>query len=61
MSSPKAHAVAVISEQPDDATYDEILKELAFDLMVQRGLADARSGRTLSHEEMACRLESWQK
>jgi len=51
----------VIEEQPDDATYDEILRELAFARAVERGLADAREGRTLSNEEMGRRIRLWQR
>jgi predicted transcriptional regulator len=29
--------------------------------MVERGLADARAGRTLSHDEMKQTIESWRK
>ena len=51
----------VIEAQPDDATYDEILRELAFERMVQRGLDDARHGRTLDNSEMERRIRSWRK
>lgn len=37
--------VEVIEAQPDDATCEELLRELAFRRMVDRGLEDARSGR----------------
>lgn len=50
----------LIEDQPDDATYEEILKELAFANMVERGLADAREGRVISNEEMGQRIRSWQ-
>ena len=52
---------AVIDDQPDDATYDEILRELTFERMVQRGLADSLAGRTIPHEEMDKRIRSWRK
>jgi len=51
----------VIEAQPDDASYDEILRELAFERMVERGLADARAARTISNEEMGNRIKLWQK
>ena len=38
----------VIDSQPDDATYEEILRELAFERMVERGLLDSREGRVIS-------------
>jgi len=51
----------LIEQQPDDATYEEILRELAFAGMVERGLADARQGRTVSNEEMGKRIRLWQR
>jgi predicted transcriptional regulator len=49
----------IIRSQPDDATYDEILKELAFERMIDRGLEDTRRGRTLSDAEMRERISTW--
>ena len=57
----KEQMKAVIEAQPDDATYDEILRELAFGRMVDRGLADSREGRVLSNEEMGKRIRQWRK
>ena len=51
----------VVLSQPDDATYDEIIRELAFERMVDRGLNDVRSGSVISHEKMAGRIKTWQK
>ncbi len=51
----------VIDSQPDDATYEEILRELAFERMVERGLMDSRVGRVISDGEMGRRFRSWQK
>ena len=42
----------IIEEQPEDATYEEIIRELAFAAMVDRGLKDARQKRFISNEEM---------
>ncbi|MGH7412389.1 MAG: hypothetical protein ACREJ6_15190 [Candidatus Methylomirabilis sp.] len=60
MSSPKARILQIIQEQPEDSSYDEILRELAFARMVERGLADSDAGRTISHEEMGRRIRTWQ-
>ena len=49
----------VIEAQPDDASYEEIMRELAFERMVERGLADVRAGRSVSHEEALRRIRSW--
>ena len=49
----------VIQDQPGDSSYDEILRELAFNLMVQRGLVDSDEGRTISNEEVQRRIRTW--
>ncbi len=61
MLSVKEKMKEVIDAQPADATYDEILRELAFEKMVERGLADSCAGRVLDNDEMAARILSWQK
>lgn len=50
----------LVETQPDDASYDEILRELSFERMVERGLADAHSGRVISNDEMGKRIRRWQ-
>jgi predicted transcriptional regulator len=61
MANAKEKMTEIIHQQPDDSSYDEILRELAFARMVERGLEDSRSGRTISNEEMNRRIQSWQK
>jgi predicted transcriptional regulator len=52
--------IHLIQEQPDDSSYDELLRELAFARMVDRGLADSDAGRTIDHAEMKrAVLSSW--
>lgn len=51
----------VIQSQPEDATYEEIMRELAFERMVARGLTDSRDGRHISDEDMERRIRTWQK
>jgi ribosomal protein S3AE len=60
MSSVKARMVEVIREQPEDATYEEIMRELAFERMVARGIEDVRAKRVISNEDMQGRIGSWQ-
>lgn len=55
----KERILAVVDEQPDDSSYDEILHELAFIRMIDRGLADADAGRVVSHDDMKRRLDAW--
>ena len=57
----KEKIAKVVLSQPDDASYDEIMRELAFERMVDCGLEDVRAGRVISNDEMACRIRTWQK
>jgi len=61
MATAKDELTKLIQDQPDDSSYDEILRELAFNLMVQRGLMDSDEGKTISNKEMGRRIRSWQK
>ncbi|MBI4793558.1 MAG: hypothetical protein HY789_12715 [Deltaproteobacteria bacterium] len=60
MQTVKEKITEVVMAQPDDATYEEIMRELAFARMIERGLLDARSERVISDEEMAHRIRTWQ-
>ena len=61
MASAKEEMSKIVQEQPDDSSYDEILRELAFARMIERGLEDSQSGRTISDKEMSRRIKSWCK
>ena len=61
MSMPKQKMKEVIDAQPDDASYDEIIRGLAFERMIERGLKDVKNGRVISNEEMGHRIKTWQK
>jgi len=49
----------LVDAQPDDASYDEILRELSFKRMVDRGLKDVREEKTIANEEMGKRIRLW--
>ena len=51
----------ILEKQPDDNSYDEILRELAFKRMVDSGLSDYAQSKILSNEEMNKKIQSWQK
>ncbi len=61
MISVKEKMNKIIQEQPDDSSYDEILREIAFNRMIEKGLADSNSNRTISNEEMKHRIKTWQQ
>ena len=61
MSKAKLQLARLIQEQPEDSSFEEIVREMAFSLMVQRGLKDSDQGKTISNEEMKHRIRTWQK
>ena len=61
MSTANEELTRLIQGQPEDSSPEEIVRELAFHLMVERGLADSNAKRTVSNEEMERRIRSWQK
>jgi hypothetical protein len=50
----------IVEMQPDDASFDAILRELAFERIIGRGLSDVRNGRVISDDEMGRRIRQWQ-
>ena len=57
--SPRSIIRTIVENQPEDASYDEIMRELAFDRMVERGLQDVRANRTVGSDEAAQKIRSW--
>ncbi len=61
MSNIKDKMTKIIQSQPEDASYEEIMRELAFERMIERGLKDSRMGRVISNDEMKRRIKTWRK
>jgi predicted transcriptional regulator len=61
LQTSKEKIAKIVMAQPEDASYDEIIRKLAFARMVDSGLKDVRSGRVISNDEMASRIKTWQK
>ncbi len=51
--------LGLVRDLPEDDSYDEILRELAFVRMVDRGLADAEKDRTIETQELRRRVWQW--
>lgn len=60
MPTAKEDLGQLIAQQPDDSSYEELVRELAFSVMVRRGLKDSDAGRTISNEDMRGRIHTWQ-
>ncbi len=61
MSTVKETMTNVIAMQPEDSSYDEILRELAFACMVKRGLSDSDAGRAVTENDVKRKIDSWRK
>jgi predicted transcriptional regulator len=59
MQTPKDAVVEIVQGLPDDSSYDEILRELVLNRMIERGIADADAGRVISDEDMERTIDSW--
>lgn len=60
-STAKERMIRILQEQPDHSSYDDLLRELAFARMIERGIADSDSGRVIDSEEVAQQIETWAK
>lgn len=60
MTTVKEQMSRIINAQPEDSSYEEILRELAFARMVDRGLRDSDAGCTIGNQEMHARIRQWQ-
>jgi hypothetical protein len=60
MSTAKEEFAKLIEAQPDDSSSEVIVRELAFHVMVQRGLADSDADRIISNQEIRHRIRKWQ-
>ena len=61
LSTVKEIMTKIINEQPEDTTFEEIMRELFFELMIEKGLEDSRKGRIISNEKMNHLIRSWQR
>lgn len=60
MATAKEQMSRIIEAQSEDSSYDELLRELAFTRMIERGLSDSDTRKTVSNETMHERMRSWQ-
>jgi hypothetical protein len=59
--STREHAIKTLEALPADADFDSILKEIAFERMINKGLQDSLHGRTISSEKLRSEIQSWFK
>ena len=61
MATAKEQITQLIQQLPDDSSYDEIVRELAFHAMIERGLKSSDEERTISNDQMRARINTWLK
>jgi hypothetical protein len=59
--SAKSRIIEIVQQQPETSSFDDILPELAFARMIERGLADADAGRVVPHDVVVRESKTWPK
>ncbi len=59
MIQAKVKAKNIIDNLPDDISTDEIIHELLLDKMIDAGIKDSQSGKTISNQEMSDIIKKW--
>lgn len=57
--TPKQQMLALLQNQPEDSSFEELFRELACRCSVQKGLQDVEEGRTVSNEDALKQIKSW--
>jgi predicted transcriptional regulator len=57
--SNKDVAIEAIRQLPEQASFEEIAEEVAILAGIRRGEKDADAGRTIPHDEVKKRLQTW--
>ena len=60
LQTAKEQMIDVLRRQPDDSSYEELLRELAFERMVERGLDELDRGQFVTHEAVLTEMKSWE-
>ena len=61
MVTAKEELKELLEQQPEDSSKEELVRELAFHVMIERGLDDSDAGRIVSNDEMGRRIRAWSK
>jgi len=55
----KQHAIHVIEELPDDATWDDVLERINFVAAVRKAILEADKGEGIPHERILEEYAAW--
>jgi hypothetical protein len=59
MQRAKDHALSIIQNLPDTASYEDILYEIEFHREIAEGKDQIKHGASITHEEAMERLKKW--
>ncbi|MDA3809747.1 MAG: hypothetical protein PF518_05375 [Spirochaetaceae bacterium] len=59
MSAIKEQMIKIITEQPDDSSFKEILQELSFSAMVNKGLKDSIKQNVTPTQQLKEEIQNW--
>lgn len=59
MSTAKAEIAKIVDSQPDDSSFEEIVREIVFRVIIERGLKDSNEGRVITDNELTQRIKKW--
>ena len=59
MLSIKDSAKKIIDDLPEDVSFDELIKELAFKRMIEKGLQESLKNKITPDEELEKEIEKW--
>ncbi len=57
----KQKVVAALRDLPDDASYEDAIERLVFLAKVERGIHQADTGQTITHQQLKRRMAQWLK
>lgn len=55
----KQRVLKAVKSLPKDASYADAIEQVLFLAKIEKGLAQADAGRTLSHEKVKRKLKKW--
>ena len=51
----------IVDDQPEDSSFDEILQELSFARMIERGLDDVKNERYMPSDQLREKVQEWKR
>ena len=59
--SAKALMLEILGDQPEDSSYEELLRQLAFHRLISNGVHDAEQERLISTDDLKTRMRAWRE